>query len=47
MKIILAIIAITILETLALVKGVDGALLGLAMSSIVGVACFFTGRARR
>jgi len=43
-KIIAAITAITILEGLAIWQGIDGALLGLAITAIAGLGGYSIGR---
>jgi len=41
---ILAIVSLTILETIALIKGIDGALLSLIVSAIAGLGGYTIAR---
>lgn len=47
MKVIIAIVAITILESLAIVYGVDGYLLGFAIAAIAGLGGYEVGYRRQ
>jgi len=44
-KAIIAVIAITILESIALIKDIDGALFGIAIAAISGLGGFAIGKA--
>ena len=46
-KTILAIIAITFLETLAIFKSIDGAILGIAIATIAGLAGYQAGKIKK
>lgn len=47
MKTIVAIVAIVILEGIAIWKGIDGALLGIAIASIAGLGGYIAGTAKK
>jgi len=46
-KTLAAIIAILIIEVTAILKGIDGALLGLAITTIAGLGGYAIGKAKK